>query len=759
MDGMAEWKVQIESNAKEVAEKVLELQRALNELEQSKTNIEITIDKKKFDSVISQINNMLQTIGKKTNSVKTFTSMLREINKVNKSIKELMTSFDSIDNSSVNKFKKLLSPINDLSSSIKTLNGTIKDFKKTFESFGSRAVTEIGKVEKAAKKLEKATKQSAESAKRATASSEKQVKSQLESYEKRIATLKNKHKGYAAKPIPENQNDNYKNQLSELNSAIDALETEYKRIISLGSSSSLTKEQLKFLDELYKKALNAADAFKLLSASQKGSSPISRAKLLNQISEYYKLNSAMGKEARREIQLLMKELSSRGANANVEDLAARFNLLKTSIREAGQEGRSFRDLIKDKAFHGLASAIGTYFGFEDFINMLQKGIGVVRELDSALTEMRKVSDESLSSLKAYQNISFDIADDVGATAKTIQNSTADWMRIGESLSKASDSAKASNILLNVSEFETIDEATASLVSMSQAYKDLDKMEIIDVANKLGNAYAISTDGIATALKDSASALSTAQNDFYEAAALITAGNTIAQNPSKVGAGLRTISLRLTGTEAAKKELMDLGEDVSDFQVTTVSKLNSKIKELTKTIGKEGVSLLDLNGNYRSTYEILLDIADVWEEIAKEDLVTGQNRQNALLEMIAGKNRSNIAASILENPEILRSAYEDAKYNSKGSSEEELQKHLESIDGKIQQLQNRAQEFWHTFISSDVVKAGIDGLTIVLELLTAIVDKAGSIPTILGGITGGLSLFKNVGRDKMYSLFLNMPTAC
>ena len=90
---------------------------------------------------------------------------------------------------------------------------------------------------------------------------------------------------------------------------------------------------------------------------------------------------------------------------------------------------------------------------------------------------------------------------------------------------------------------------------------------------------------------------------------------------------------------------------------------------------------------------------------------------------------------------------------------ELQKHLESIDGKIHQLQNRAQEFWHTFISSDVVKTGIDGLTIVLELLTAIVDKAGSIPTILGGITGGLSLFKNVGRDKMYSLILNMPTAC
>ena len=51
-----------------------------------------------------------------------------------------------------------------------------------------------------------------------------------------------------------------------------------------------------------------------------------------------------------------------------------------------------------------------------------------------------------------------------------------------------------------------------------------------------NNYAISTDGLATALKDSASALKTAQNDYYEAAALATAANTVVQDPSKVGAG-------------------------------------------------------------------------------------------------------------------------------------------------------------------------------------------------------------------------------
>ena len=90
------------------------------------------------------------------------------------------------------------------------------------------------------------------------------------------------------------------------------------------------------------------------------------------------------------------------------------------------------------------------------------------------------------------------------------------------------------------------------------------------------------------------------------------------------------------TEEAKKELEDLGEDISDFQVATVSKLNQQIKDLTRTQDSLGVSLLDMNGNYRSTYEILLDIAKVWDTIKQEDLVTGENRQNALLEMMAGE---------------------------------------------------------------------------------------------------------------------------
>lgn len=216
--------------------------------------------------------------------------------------------------------------------------------------------------------------------------------------------------------------------------------------------------------------------------------------------------------------------------------------------------------------------------------------------------------------------------------------------------------------------------------MSQAYRDLDKIDIVDKLNNIGNNYSIATDGIATALQDSVSALKTAGNDLDESIALITAGNAIAQNPSEVGSGIRTISLRLTGTEEAKEQLSSLGEEV-DSIATTTSKLRETIMSATKVAsnGFKGFDILDNNGNYKSTYKIMQGIADVYEEIVTTDKKNGTNNLNLLLETMAGKNRANIAASILQNAELLRSVYEDSQ-NSEGSAQEELDAHLGSIEG-------------------------------------------------------------------------------
>ena len=165
---------------------------------------------------------------------------------------------------------------------------------------------------------------------------------------------------------------------------------------------------------------------------------------------------------------------------------------------------------------------------------------------------------------------------------------------------------------------------------------------------------------------------------------------------------------------------------------------------------KGFDILDANGNYKSTYEIMQGLADLYDDIVQKDKELGTNNLNLLLETIAGKNRSNIAASILQNGDMLRSVYQDAQ-NSDGSAEKELEAYLDSIDGKMAQLENRAQEFWSVLIDSNTIKNGIDGLKLLLEILTKIIDYAGIIPLIFGG-TAAVKAFKNFDRSNDFVLY-------
>lgn len=127
--------------------------------------------------------------------------------------------------------------------------------------------------------------------------------------------------------------------------------------------------------------------------------------------------------------------------------------------------------------------------------------------------------------------------------------------------------------------------------------------------KCGNNFAVSSDGLATALQDSASALMEGGNNLEQSVALIAAANKVVQDPNSVGSALRTISLRLRGTST--EILQEMGEE-TDGVITSVSKLQSKIKSLS------GVNILTESGDYKDTYTILKEIGQVWEDMSDID---------------------------------------------------------------------------------------------------------------------------------------------
>ena len=192
----------------------------------------------------------------------------------------------------------------------------------------------------------------------------------------------------------------------------------------------------------------------------------------------------------------------------------------------------------------------------------------------------------------------------------------------------------------------------------------------------------------------------------------------------------------------------MDEEVDAFVKATNSKKQQIIKDYTAVASNnyQGFDILDSNGNYKNTYQILLGIAKVYKEIQEQDKKLGTNHATALIEELAGKNRSNIASAILQDPTQLE-AVKKSSEEALGSAKNELNSYLDSIDGKMAQLENRAQEFWFKVIDSETIKNGIDLLSTLIKGTTDFVDTVGLLPTILTGIGAALS-FKNVGIDTL-----------
>lgn len=142
------------------------------------------------------------------------------------------------------------------------------------------------------------------------------------------------------------------------------------------------------------------------------------------------------------------------------------------------------------------------------------------------------------------------------------------------------------------------------------------------------------------------------------------------------AALRTIALRIRGTSV--EVLEEMGEE-TDGVVESVSKLQEKVMAIA------GVNILDESGAYKDTYQILSELAEKWEEIGAKD----PKGQAALLELLAGKNRSNALAAILGNLEDLEDAY-DAALDAEGSAQKELDTYLNSIQGRVDKFTNAVQ---------------------------------------------------------------------
>ena len=351
-----------------------------------------------------------------------------------------------------------------------------------------------------------------------------------------------------------------------------------------------------------------------------------------------------------------------------------------------------------------------------------------------MTEVRKVSNETEETYESFQEQTAETAKAIASTNVELLNSSADWLRLGESIQDASELSKNSAIYVNVGDGIDIDTATKDMITSMKAFdiQAKDSMQVVDAFNEVGNNFSISSAGIGEVLERSASALAVANNSFAESIALATATNEQLQNTENAGSALKIFSLRLRG---AKTEIEEMGES-TDGMAESTSKMREQILALTNVTGRGGFDILTETGDFKSTAEIAKGLGRAFEVMNDID-------RAALLELVAGKNRANAIASLLMNWETIDEVIKSVE-ESEGSALRENEAIVDSINGRIKILSATAEEFWQQSTSSDGIKLTITMLTELLELLTAITHQTGLLTAALSVGFGSRLAYKGVG---------------
>lgn len=433
--------------------------------------------------------------------------------------------------------------------------------------------------------------------------------------------------------------------------------------------------------------------------------------------------------------------------AAMDAMNAEFAILKEGVASVGlqmeQTGLKGNTMLTRFA-NGIKKFGGWTIVTRALTSVIRLGrelVSNVREIDTAMTQLRIVTQASSNDILKFGDSAAQTAKEIGASITDIVDSATVFARLGYSLDESSTLAKYTSMLQAVGDIEASD-AQDAITAITKAYTDVDINNIESVMDKLvtvGNNFPISVSQIAEGMNNASSALAAAGNTFEQSVALLTAANTTVQDISKASTGLRTITARLRNTTT---DLEALGEDMTE----------AKYEELVNALTKAGVALRDVNGEYRSTYDIIKDTAAVWDTMSSME-------QAAMTTAVAGTRMQNVWASLVGQFKEASGAM-DAMDNSAGALTTSYDSYIDSVEGRMAQLTATFQSFSREVLSTDAMKGVIQFITGIVETLSNFSNIAGGAPATIMALylafelltsTGVISWFKNLSIVQFASI--------
>lgn len=398
--------------------------------------------------------------------------------------------------------------------------------------------------------------------------------------------------------------------------------------------------------------------------------------------------------------------------------------------EAKKSGNTFFGSIKEELSKmtqklNVASVMG---------NVIRAGkqmVTHVTAIDTAMLELSKVSDLSGKGLEQVSEQSFELGERLSKTGTNVLATVTTFKRAGydiaDSMKYAEEALKTTNISNNLKD---TGQAADSLINIMKGFQNETPQfasKINDAITQVSNTGAVDFDHLIDGAIRLSSVADQAGLSFEQMLGTLTGGYEVLRNMEEVATGQIAIFSRLQGISLDGETE---GASVSKLQETFHNATNGAVNIVDQTTGQ-----------LKNVYSILDDIANVW------DSLDNSTRQTLAIE-VSGSSQKDVFLAMMQNWNGVKSAVESAT-NSFGSADAKNEKHLNSIQGKMENFKSSVQQISGSIINSGLVKWFVDLGTNGVNALNSLVNAITPLGTI--GLGAGLfASFKNVGGDQRYS---------
>ncbi len=367
----------------------------------------------------------------------------------------------------------------------------------------------------------------------------------------------------------------------------------------------------------------------------------------------------------------------------------------------------------------------TRLGRQMFQKALAEAKRFIQEFDSSMNEIQAITLKSGTQMEPIRKQTISKAIGMRTSVSNVANTEAALYRQGLSDQEVSSRTDAIIKFATVTKLN-VTEATKIITTALQNDLVASAEQAMDALVALGDSAATTAAEIGKGMQKAAASAKVAGVSYAELTSLLTLGTSDTQlSGTQVGTALQTVFTRMR-----RISMSGFAADQNGDKTTA-----SDAEAALQTIGVDLYS--DKNqGKMRGAYEILRDIAKVWEHLSdvQKSLVT-----NAM----AGTRQTNIFSTLMEgmseNGGERMDEYLGLADGSQGITQSKYEIAMQSLSAAMNEFKSSFDSMVESLVSNGTITGVIDGLSGIFQWISGIASTdAGRVGVVFSAIAAGIT---------------------